>query len=521
MSSITSNTVNLCCLPQLRPPVCPSAGTIQARLILLGVLADQRNPRRPATIEQTSKRGPRSRIVDHNVNVTDCARRQELDMLPRGRATERWDHLAERQCTMDTSSTDRGRIEAPVWPDARPPITLPYILFVCAPLEIDEQGRRWTAASWAKDLALHLDYLSDLTLVSPATRTSSRSAKLISLNDPPFDRLKYIDLPCPTSRWEALKTLPSHVLQYWRAIGRGRIVHVGFAGWPINQGLLAIPIAKIRGRFILANVESSFWRASGPASWSRRLQGSLYEVLTRICLRLGDVRLFTSQAYLQELMPPGAPRAYVTPATWLDEEWILSEAEAREAWAAKAGPVRLLFASRLIPEKGVFVLLSAIKAAAAVGTNVEFSIHPIGEGGLRDACVAAARALAGGARVTILDEVPFGEPFMRLLRRFDAVLLPSLSDEQPRVAYEALSQAVPVIGSATGGIREVVESGVNGRLSPPNDVDRLAESFIWAGQNRAELTEMGLRGLRSVRHSTHKAMHRNRHELLLRALGEL
>jgi hypothetical protein len=83
---------------------------------------------------------------------------------------------------------------------------------------------------------------------------------------------------------------------------------------------------------------------------------------------------------------------------------------------------------------------------------------------------------------------------MRLLRGFDAVLLPSLSDEQPRIAYEALSQAVPVIGSATGGIREVVESGVNERLSPPNDVDRWAESFIWAGQNRAELREMDLGG---------------------------
>jgi glycosyltransferase involved in cell wall biosynthesis len=422
---------------------------------------------------------------------------------------------------MDTTPPDRGRAETPIAPEAGPPITLPYILFVCAPLEIDEQGRRWTAASWAKDLALHLDYITDLTLVSPAIRTKNCSSTLISLNQAPFDRLKYIDLPCPTSKWGALKTLPNHLLQYWRAVEQGRIVHAGFAGWPINQGLLAIPLAKIRGRFILTNVESSFWRASTSASWRRRLQGSLQEVLTRICLRMGDVRLFTSQAYLQELMPSGAPRAYVTPATWLDDEWILSEAEAHEAWAAKRGPVRMLFASRLIAEKGVFVLLSAIKAAAEVGTDVEFSIHAIGEGGLREECIAAARALAGRARVTILDEVPFGDPFMRLLRGFDAVLLPSLSDEQPRIAYEALSQAVPVIGSATGGIREVVESGVNGRLSPPNDVDRLVESFIWAGRNRAELKDMGLRGLASVRQKTHKAMHRNRHELLLQALGEL
>jgi hypothetical protein len=28
-----------------------------------------------------------------------------------------------------------------------PPITEPYALFVCVPLEIDEQGRRWTIAA--------------------------------------------------------------------------------------------------------------------------------------------------------------------------------------------------------------------------------------------------------------------------------------------------------------------------------------------------------------------------------------
>ena len=77
--------------------------------------------------------------------------------------------------------------------------------------------------------------------------------------------------------------------------------------------------------------------------------------------------------------------------------------EARDAWAAKRGPVRMLFASRLIPEKGVFTLLSAIKAVAEVGTDVEFSIHPIGEGGLRGECVAAARDFELGELVDDLD----------------------------------------------------------------------------------------------------------------------
>ena len=100
------------------------------------------------------------------------------------------------------------------------------------------------------------------------------SADLVSLDEPPFDRLKFVDLPCPTSKWQALKTLPRHVLQYWRAIGPARIVHVGFGGWPIIQAWLAVPLAKLRGKFVLANVESSPWRASVPGlPWHKRLQG--------------------------------------------------------------------------------------------------------------------------------------------------------------------------------------------------------------------------------------------------------
>ena len=258
-------------------------------------------------------------------------------------------------------------------------------------------------------------------------------------------------------------------------------------------------------------------RASVPGlSWHKRLKSHLGEYLTRYCLRISDIRTFTSKSYLEELLPPQSPRAYVTPATWLNEDWILGDDEAEAAWAAKDGHVRLLFAARLIPQKGVAVLLAAIEAASAAGADIEVSI--IGTGPLLQECITFAKSDIGKKCVKLLDPVTYGEPFLSLLRGFDAALVPSLSDEQPRILYDAFSQAVPVIGSATGGIREVVESGVDGRLSPPNDVATLTESILWAGRNRSELREMGLRGLESVRHMTHGAMHRNRQKLLRQAL---
>jgi glycosyltransferase involved in cell wall biosynthesis len=72
---------------------------------------------------------------------------------------------------------------------------------------------------------------------------------------------------------------------------------------------------------------------------------------------------------------------------------------------------------------------------------------------------SACERFAGRSKFPIssLGEVRYGPDFFRLVRRFDAVLVPSVSDEQPRIIFDAFSQAVPVIGSDAGNIREIVD----------------------------------------------------------------
>ena len=396
------------------------------------------------------------------------------------------------------------------------PIKEPYLLCVCVPVSIDGEGRRWTDELWAKDLELHLEYLDDLTLASPAVQEQPRERD-VCLNQPPFDRLKYIDLPYPRSYGAALRGLPGLVRKLWSGARNASIVHSGFGGWPIAEGWFLTPIGKLQKKLVVTNVESSFWRRSGPhVSWRKKILSSVMEQLTRFAVRIADLRFFTSKAYAAEFLPENAPRSFVVPATWVNEEWILSDERAAAAWDAKQGATRLIFAGRLVAEKGVDVLLRAIDEAR--DARVEITI--IGEGPMRDQCVRAAQENHGSVAVQFLDPVQYGEPFLAALRNHDAVLLPSLSSEQPRIPFDAFSQAVPVIGSATGGICEVVEAGVTGRLVPPGDAGALAQALIWASRERTELRRMGLTALDKSRASTHRAMHRRRQEILLRALSE-
>jgi glycosyltransferase involved in cell wall biosynthesis len=132
----------------------------------------------------------------------------------------------------------------------------------------------------------------------------------------------------------------------------------------------------------------------------------------------------------------------------------------------------------------------------------------------------AARRDRGSVVLEYRDPVPYGRPFLDLLRGYDAALLPSLSDEQPRLLFDAFSQAVPVIGSDTGGLRDLVQPGVTGVLLPAGKASVLADAMIHASASRAELRAMGIASLAKARGQTHRAMCRKRHEILLDALSE-
>lgn len=395
------------------------------------------------------------------------------------------------------------------------PIELRYLLLTLVPHQVDEHGDIWVDSLWHRDLLAHFRYLKRIVLAAP-TSPREPGLELVRLAVPSDVSLTLVPLPLSRSTREAIASLPATARALWRAVGEADVVHSGVAGWPMPVGWIANPIALARGRTLLVVIESAPWRTSGAAHERARdrVRDLVTEALARFFVGRADVKLFTHPSYRRSLAPARARDCYVTPAAWIEAEDIASPAVAAASWTRKrATPPRLLFAGRLVPEKGADVLLEALEQLEASGVEVEVDL--IGEGPRRDACIAASRRLRH-VSLRVEEPLPYGERFFERVRSSHAVLVPNLGDEQPRIVFDAYAQAVPVIAFDTDGLRPHVRHGETGWRVPR---DGLADAIARAVRSPTELERMGLAALREAPRFTHRAMHDERWRILDQALS--
>lgn len=131
----------------------------------------------------------------------------------------------------------------------------------------------------------------------------------------------------------------------------------------------------------------------------------------------------------------------------------------------------VFFIGRLVPEKGVQVLLEAIALLLPQIPELKLLVGGIGpyETFLR----SKAGVLGLNDRVVFLgylDETKRNQ----YLKLADVAVFPSLYEPFGIVALEAMAAQVPVIVSDTGGLSEVVSHGTDGYKAPPGRPDLLA-----------------------------------------------
>ncbi|OHY34130.1 glycosyltransferase family 4 protein [Cylindrospermopsis raciborskii] len=130
-------------------------------------------------------------------------------------------------------------------------------------------------------------------------------------------------------------------------------------------------------------------------------------------------------------------------------------------------PVRLLFPSRLIAEKGVNELLTACRNLWKQGANLELLIAGAIDGGNPSSLTTDELAeLRADPRIHCLGHV---SDMRNIYAKCDLVVLPSWREGLSRALIEAAAMECPIITTNVPGCRDVVDHGRNGLLVPPHD----------------------------------------------------
>lgn len=151
---------------------------------------------------------------------------------------------------------------------------------------------------------------------------------------------------------------------------------------------------------------------------------------------------------------------------------------------------RLLFVGRLAAVKGVPVLLQALAQARTQRPDLRLTL--VGDGPERAALTDLADTLGLGEAVEFTGYRSQSE-VADLLARSDCLVLPSFAEGLPVVLMEAMAARLPVIATRVGGVAELVEHGVSGRLVAPGDAGALSGAIldVMTGTDRAAMGEAG------------------------------
>ncbi len=134
--------------------------------------------------------------------------------------------------------------------------------------------------------------------------------------------------------------------------------------------------------------------------------------------------------------------------------------------------MKILFVGRLDPVKGLRVLMEGFEAARAQAPDITLTI--IGDGEDR-AWVEAEAKRIGGIEVLGYRSQDF---VAETLGKRDVLVLPSFAEGVPVALMEAMVSCRPVIATRVGGVQELVEDGVSGRVLAPGNVEALADAFV-------------------------------------------
>jgi glycosyltransferase involved in cell wall biosynthesis len=265
-----------------------------------------------------------------------------------------------------------------------------------------------------------------------------------------------------------------------RLVAAADVIH----GHSSKAGFLLRVAAAARGRSarcLFTPHGWSFWAATGATA---RAYLELERVAARWCRVIVAVSEHERDAGLAAGV--GRPEQYRVVRNGID----------LARFGAAPSPVagRIVMLARLAPPKRHDLALRALELVRRRLPEAELLV--VGDGPGRPALERRAGELGLTAAVRLLgtrSDVP------ELLASASCLLLASDYEGCPLSVIEAMAAGVPVVGTAVGGLSELVADGVTGHLVPPGDADALGRALETVLADSAAARRLGEAGRERAR----------------------
>jgi glycosyltransferase involved in cell wall biosynthesis len=204
-----------------------------------------------------------------------------------------------------------------------------------------------------------------------------------------------------------------------------------------------------------------------PASGARRVL-HIHDIVDRVppFWRLANVVLTASQAVADRLGALDSLGSHVVYGPVDDDPPAVAA-----PWAPGGGPM-IGFVGRIEPRKGPLDLVRAapaIRRSLPAARVIVIGDDPYGTD------PAYTRAVISSPEI---EHLPWVANAPGVMRHLDVLVLPSHQEPFGTVLAEAMAVGTPVVATRVGGLAEVVDDGVTGRLVAAGDTDALAAAVL-------------------------------------------
>jgi glycosyltransferase involved in cell wall biosynthesis len=356
------------------------------------------------------------------------------------------------------------------------PLDLPFLLF------LDEVARS-ADSLLVFGRAKHSTDMDDFVALPP-------NVELVEL--PYYDELSQLG--------KVAAATPGTIRNFWRATARtDRVWVLG----PHPLGLMLIAVAVLRRRSVVLCIRQdtmAYFRPRIPSTRWKLLLPALHAL--DASFRLLARRLKTvvvGPAIAAQYGGPGPSLLIMADSIVSKRE--LADGPKDQEWA---DTIDLLAVGRIDPDKNPLLLVDVLGQLERQEPG-RYRLTWAGGGPLVDAVRRRAAALGVADLLRLRGWIPFGAELLDLYRQSHIFVQVSLVEGVPRVLYEAMACATPIIATDVGGVRSALDDGRAGLLVPPGDLDAVVDALRRLASDVELRRKLVTRGLELVQDLTLEA----------------